>query len=216
MILIKWCNDNQGFISAILSVLSILLAFISLLISLKISQRQRKNDYELALRQEDLQKRQIKLDTYPYRVDCFETLCRLKGFTESSRKLLTAAKIEENTPEQIQQMFKILHKKIDDSGTDVILKLIEGENIFQVSAWKNLKQIRKYYDRICFSFSLLASLDKGFFSSEEKPVVKKERASMIIDDLRNLDELLLSTILAVGPDLSISDLDQYAGIYNRS
>ena len=168
------------------------------------------------MRQEDLQKRQIKLDTYPYRVDCFETLCRLKEFTESSRKLLTASKIEENTPEQIQQMFEILHKKIDDSGTDVILKLIEGENIFQVSEWKKLKQIRKYYDRICFSFSLLASLDKGFFFAEEKSIVKKERAGMIIDDLRNLDELLLSTILAVGPDLSISDLDQYAGIYNKS
>ena len=216
MSFIKWCNDNQGFVSALLSMLSILLACISLLASLYISRRQRKADYELAVRQEDLQKRQIKIDTYPYRVECFETLCRLKEFAESSRKLLNEAKIEEKNPAQIQQIFSILHKKIDDSGSDVILRLIEGENVFQVSEWKKLKDIRKYYDRICFSFSLLASLDKDFFPAEEKAVVKKERADMIIDDLRKLDELLLSTILAVGPDLSISDLAQYAGIYNKS
>lgn len=140
----------------------------------------------------------------------------MKEFAESSRKLLNEAKIEEKNPAQIQQIFSILHKKINYSGSDVILRLIEGENVFQVSEWKKLKDIRKYYDRICFSFSLLASLDKDFFSAEEKAVVKKERADMIIDDLRKLDELLLSTILAVGPDLSISDLAQYAGIYNKS
>lgn len=215
MSFINWCNDNEGFVSALLSMLSILLACISLLISLQISRRQRKNDHELALRQEDLQKRQIKLDTYPYRVDCFETLCKLKEFTESSRKFLDGMKIEEKTPLQIKQIYSILHKKIDDSGTDVILKLIEGENVFQVSEWKKLKEIRKYYDRICFSFSLLSALDKDFLSEEEKSAVKKERASMIKDDVRKLDELLLSTILAVGPDLCISDLDQYPGIYNK-
>lgn len=64
--MISWCNENQGFVSALLALSSVFVAIIALFISIKTSKKQNKI-------QIDLQARQLKLDTFQLRYECWES-----------------------------------------------------------------------------------------------------------------------------------------------
>ncbi|MCR4718258.1 MAG: hypothetical protein K5768_01345 [Firmicutes bacterium] len=84
--LIEWCNSNQGFLSAVLSILTVSVSLIVMWCSNRnaatILKKQQKQEKEIELRQEDMQRRQIKVDTYPYRLECWKTLYRIKDVVE--------------------------------------------------------------------------------------------------------------------------------------
>ncbi|WP_416862684.1 hypothetical protein, partial [Helicobacter ganmani] len=63
---LAFCNDNQGFVSAILALCSVWVAIIALFISIRTSRKQNKI-------QIDLQARQLKLDTFQLRYECWES-----------------------------------------------------------------------------------------------------------------------------------------------
>ncbi len=68
--MISWCNENQGFVSALLALSSVLVAIIALFISIKTSKKQNKI-------QIDLQARQLRLDSYNLRYECWRRLNNL-------------------------------------------------------------------------------------------------------------------------------------------
>lgn len=96
---IKWSNENQGFISALLAIFSLLVSVVAIIISIITAQKQRKDQLVIAKRQELIQKRQIKVDSYPYRFECWRVLTFLKTVSEGISFTSAVANFHSKSPE---------------------------------------------------------------------------------------------------------------------
>lgn len=139
---IEWCNNNQGFTSIILSVvtfgITLYVMYKSNDNSKKISEKQAELEKNIALRQEDMQRRQIKVDTYPYRVDCWEKLYMLREETEI---LKTAFQVETFSNLSIREISGKL-QPFYTTYKESVIALNRARNIFPVSSCGKIDYIK--------------------------------------------------------------------------
>ena len=204
--IIEWCNSNQGFVSAILATVSLLISSIAIVISFATARRQRTDQLLIAQRQEDLQKRQIKVDAYPYRIECWKVLIYLKKFTEGIKSMSRITDFHEKSPSQLISVYQILTKNIPCSSSEILIALMQAQTAVPQNTWLSLERIKKLYDEVAASFSFLEIHDKKILTQEEMNDAKTERVNIILSKSRELDEVLFRTIQLIYNDLCIGDL----------
>lgn len=202
----NWCNVNQGFLSAILASASLIISSVAIVISLVTSRKQRKDQISIAKRQEDLQKRQIKVDAYPYRIECWKVLIYLKMITEGLKNMSKAINFHEKSPAQLIDVYHILIKNIPYSSSEIIIALMQAQTSVPQNTWLSLERIKKLYDEVVASFIFLEIHDKKILTEEEMKEVKIERVNIILSNGRELDKVLFHTIQLINTDLCIGDL----------
>lgn len=130
---INWCNNNQGFSSMILSVIT---AIISLYVmwktnknSKELSKKQLESETHIAMCQDELQRWQIKIATYPYRIDCWEDLHNLKEETEILKTAFSIIDYSELSYSEIAQRLT----PMDTLYKTSLLSLVRFLNLFPIN-----------------------------------------------------------------------------------
>jgi len=214
---IEWCNNNQGFTSIILSVITIGITLYVMCKSndnsKKISEKQAELEKTIALRQEDMQRRQIKVDTYPYRVDCWEKLYMLREETEI---LKTAFELDAFSDLSISEISKKL-QPFYSTYKESIMALNQARNIFPVSSREKIDYIKLCVEKnnsIICKFRIYNDI----LTAEKKKVKEEEKKHDILQFSKGLNIIsreLSEVLRLVDKDLCIADLHLWKGIYDK-
>lgn len=211
MWLISWCNSNQGFSSMILSIITAVISLYTLYKTNKkseeLSKKQMQLEKNIAVRQDELQRWQIKIDTYPYRIECWKTLFELREKTEIVKMAFSIIDFSELSYGDIMRRLK----SIDSLYKEGITVLMQFANLFSQNLEEDiliLKMCVTTNREIIGKFAVLSDcLTKG--EEQNRTKEKKDDIAKFSKGLNIISEKLTAILGAVEKDLQIGEL--YAG-----
>lgn len=206
--IINWCNTNEGFLSLALSVITL---FISLYIMYKsnktskvIAKKQTEFEKEMSLRQEELQRRQIKVDTYPYRLDCWNKLYLLKEQTEVLKTAFQVVKFSELSFPEISRRLQ----SFENTYKECVLVLNQARSIFSADAWGKLELIKACAinnNNVIAKFKMYNEILTED-EKKDKDEEKEHDISQFSKGLNIISRELQDVLTSVEADMCISDL----------
>lgn len=201
------------YIALITSGLGVVVSFIAIQVakkvSIQIAEQQLKLESEIERRQEDLEKRQIKIALYEHRLKYWDVAKDIYLFLEWYLDFMDKTNYKEKTNEEIYNEYLLLRK---GKLKDVTIRLKEAEFVFPPDLWYKLQETAKSIDDIFTNFEHFQLLDGKIATDEE---VRKNFDQNItrkyIYETECITEDLLRTMEIY---LTISDLDVWEGIYS--
>lgn len=170
---IAWFNNNEGVVAAFSGLASVFVASVAIWYSIRANKKQKELQIEL-------QKRQIKLDSYNIKIEYLKRIKGLKKF------IFSIVAINENFnddkfPEIIYQYKQILVKLDSSIDFNELLLIIDCNDEIK----QQIDCIQKCYEAFSHDFKKLC----------ESIVIQKYRNGMAITVTNNIDEKLLYSIL---------------------
>lgn len=214
---IQWCNDNEGFVSMLLSAITVLISLYVMYKSndnsKKISEKQAELEKNIALRQEDMQRRQIKVDTYPYRLECWECLYRLKDDMEMLKTLFDTVNVYKLSFSDLSRRYK----KLKINAVDTLLKLETSKNVFPVDTWRKIDKLKCAFLKIDNNFNIFQMFSEILTEKEqqEREKEKKELLQTVSAEIVSMLKVSSEVLRLVEGDLCIADLHSWKGIYDK-
>jgi hypothetical protein len=203
---IRWCNNNQGFVSALLAISSLLVSMVAIVISIVTAQKQRKDQLLIAKRQEVVQKRQIKVDSYPYRYECWRVLTFLKEISEGINYTAKVADFYSKSPAQLITIFEILMNAIPNTSSELLMLLLQNKAAISRDLWADINEVHKLFDSISSAFNYLKIYDKNLLNDEELNQLKNESIRTILMSNGALNTRLTQVMKSLDEELYIGDL----------
>lgn len=210
---INWCNNNQGFLAALSAITTFPVSIIAIIVSIIVMIKTNKQDKQIELRQEDIQRRQLKVDTYPYRLECWKTLINLETLIDMISIMLNLHSFKEKSFINIFDSYQKLLVNSELTQRQVTLCLRQAETVFPVESWNKIKSIKSNFIKMDNAFAEFKFLDE-YLSEGEKGDRKKHNVKIITECVKTLKAEIKSTISLVDIDLCIADLHSVRGIYN--
>jgi len=214
---ISWCNDNQGFLSLVLSVITVLISLYIMYKSNKtskvIAKKQTEFEKEMSLRQEDLQRRQIKVDTYPYRLDCWKKLYLLKEETEILKTAFQVVKFSELSLTEISERLKSFEK----TYKECVLVLNQSRSIFSADTWGKLELIKACViknNNIIAKFKMYNEILTED-EKKDKDEEKEHDISQFSKGLNIISRELQDVLTSVEADMCIADLHTCKVLFDK-
>ncbi|WP_461810480.1 hypothetical protein, partial [Faecalimonas sp.] len=110
---IKWCNDNEGFLSMVLSIITVIISLFIMWKSnkntLKISEKQMELESKIAFRQEKIQQNQIKVYTYIHKIEYIKVLYDLKQAIELFYAVCDVGNLDKDNFDKLFQRYNKLN-----------------------------------------------------------------------------------------------------------
>lgn len=190
-------------------IISAVAVFVAAKTSKQIAEQQLKLESEIERRQEDLEKRQIKIALYEHRLKYWDVAKDIYLFLKWYLDFMDKTNYKEKTNEEIYNEYLLLRK---GKLKDVTIRLKEAEFVFPPDLWYKLQEMAKRIDDIFTNFEHFQLLDGKIATDEE---VRKNFDQNItrkyIYETECITEDLLRTMEIY---LTISDLDVWEGIYS--
>lgn len=190
-------------------IISAVAVFVAAKIPKQIAEQQLKLESEIERRQEDLEKRQIKIALYEHRLKYWNVAKDIYLFLKWYLDFMDKTDYKEKTNEEIYNEYLLLRK---GKLKDVTIHLKEAEFVFPPDLWYKLQETAKSIDDIFTNFEHFQLLDGKIATDEE---VRKNFDQNItrkyIYETECITEDLLRTMEIY---LTISDLDVWEGIYS--
>lgn len=208
MYLISWCNDNQGFISMILSIVTVIISLHTLHKTNKkseeLSTRQLELEKNIAVRQDELQRWQIKIGTYPYRIECWKTLFELREKTETVKMAFSVKDFSELSYGDIMCRLNLINTLYKES----ISALIQFTNLFSESFEEDILILKMCIIKNTGIIGKFGVLSECLSKEEEQNRIKekKDDIAKFSKGLNIIDEKLTSILGAAEKDLQIGEL----------
>ncbi|MFR8710954.1 MAG: hypothetical protein ACLVEN_01815 [Anaerotignum lactatifermentans] len=201
------------YIQLVATVTSIIISAIAVFVAVKIpkqiAEQQLKLESKIELRQEDLERRQIKISLYEHRLKYWNVAKDIYFFLKSYLDFMDKTNYKEKTNKQIYEEYLLLKQ---ERLKDTIISLKEAEFVFPPDLWCKLQEIAKRIDNICYLFEYFQLSDRKIATDKE---VRKNFDQNITRDYiyetNCITEELLRTMEVY---LTISDLDVWEGIYS--
>lgn len=187
-----------------IDILSIIISFLSAIISgiaIVFAVRVPK---QIAIRQEELQKRQIKVETYAYKLEYVKILYDLKQNMGLLQVIFSIKNLSNDSFSKLYYRYSTL----SISYSDIIVNLEQAKNIFTSDSTKFLDDIKRYFTTVNELFSKFKIYGDVLTNDEQK-----EREKEKVTDLKEL-KLAVSCILydletvipIINDDIRISDI----------
>lgn len=211
MCVISWCNSNQGFISMILSIVTVIISLYTLHKTNKkseeLSKRQLELEKNIAVRQDELQRWQIKIDTYPYRIECWKTLFELREKTETVKMAFSVIDFSELSYGDIMRRLNL----IDTLYKESISALIQFTNLFSENLEEDISILKMCVIKNSEIIGKFGVLSDCLTKDEEQSRIeeKKDDIAKFSKGLNIISEKLTAILGAAAKDLQIGEL--YAG-----
>ncbi len=197
MNIILWCNQNQGFLSMILSIVTICVSLYVMYRSNKnnkiISERTNQIEKNIALRQETLQTYQLKIDIFQYKIEVLRCLEDLRNKMESLKDLF------ELIPTLKNNSFDNLYQRYQNNPLDkniIIEKINQGKLLFPKELSPLFNDTVKYFSNINNAFLRFKFLSESLTQDEQNKLQQKKEDDIKIiynsskDILYDLNKLI--------------------------
>lgn len=200
------------YIALIISGISVIVSGIAIWFAIRvpkqIAEQQIKLESEIELRQEDLQRREIKIALYEHRLKYWNVVRDIKFFLESYLDFLKIANYPEKTNQQIYSVYLLDKEKLENVTT----YLKEAEFVFPPDLWNKLQETATRIDKICYYFSRFQLAERKILTDEE--VRKNFDQNITKEYIYKTDCITEDLLRSMEIYLVISDLDIWEGIYS--
>jgi hypothetical protein len=206
LMLFNW-EIISGVVSIIEVIISSLLTFIIIKQTYKLNKMQNAMEEKLNYQQSLLQKRQIKIDTFPYKRELYLNLFKVLEFSNFLTETLFKLDISNKSAADIYQIYKVAEENYLGDSIEIVGSLRESEYILPLNISSTVVVINKTFDNICARFMVLGTLSKAL-TNEELQKTKTLNIDSIKEGclLINSRVPFLQSIMA--KELDISTLDR--------
>lgn len=208
--IIEWCNDNDGFLSLILAAVAVVISLFTMWRSNRtaniISEKQMDLEKKIALREDQIQKRQMKIATFTYKLDFIKVLYKLQADIEMISLICQIPDLNKKSYFEIYDRYS----KIQIVSDDYKGSLEQAKNIFTRDSHKFFDDIIKYFHIVTNLFSKFGVYSR-ILTEDEQMRLQAEKES----DIDKIKEAVSSTLYdlqklmpIVNKDTNISDIEK--------
>lgn len=208
MCLISWCNSNQGFSSMFLSIITAVISLYTLYKTNKkseeLSKKQMQLEKNIAVRQDELQCWQIKIDAYPYRIECWKTLFELREKTETVKMVFSITDFSKLSYSDITRRLK----SIDTLYKEGVTALMQFANLFSENFEEDILMLKMCVTTNLEIIGKFGVLSDCLTKEEEQSRIKEKKSDIakFSKGLNIISEKLTAILGAVEKDLQIGKL----------
>ena len=202
------CSD---WIAIVDVVITAILTAIIIFQTHKLNKKQLDFERRVSQRDEDLQKRQIQIDTFPYKREIYESVFSIFECCNYLKILSEKVDLNSRTGKELTEIFSLICKQYVPDTKAVLWSLREAEYILPESLSNPILEIRKCFDRICSNYNCLGTIESILTSLELQqtfPETKKGNLDAALLDC----EMILSNVRfiesALPKELKIAGLNR--------
>lgn len=184
-------------LSVVISSISVVVSGVAIWFAIRVPK-------EIALRQEEIQRRQIRVQTYVYKIEYLRTFYKLKDDMQALQSVFVFINLGKENFHRAYERYS----KLNIQRTEIMMALQQSKSVFTAKSWVFLDRIRnefKVIDDTYRGFNLYASI----MTETEQREREEERKS----GLRNIQATLslithnLDCLLKIlNEDIAISDI----------
>ena len=174
----------------------------TVLTAIIIRQTNRLNKQQLAFERDnhqralDLQKRQIQIETFPYKREIYSNVFAIFECCHFLKDLSTKIDLTQKTGKELSDMFSLTCK---------------AEYILPANIAIPVLEIRSCFDKVCANFNCLASIESILTSDELQTLFQGIKEDNVYSALSNCDKILsyVSYIESIMPvEINIANLNR--------
>ena len=164
MNIIQCLTINENWITICISFLSLVISSILTFLIIKqtknLNKQQIQIEEKINLKQIEMQKRQIRIDSYPYKREIYCSVFTVLELCHQLQHLLKSVNLQSKDPAQIFEFFNILQEQYVPDTKKALWSMREAEYVLPKNISSTVIDIRKNYDSMCTHFTAPASIAK--------------------------------------------------------
>lgn len=188
MSFIQWIECNEQWISLCIAILSLLVNTIltGFIIwqTKRLNQNQQELEKSISNQQIELQKRQIQIDSYPYKREIYTNVFQVLALCDQLKNITETVDLNDLSPEQIFEVFSLLQEQYVPDRKQTLWILREAEYVLSSQIAHVVLDIRDNYDTMCTHFIVIntfSKLDAEFVNGYAKELTKSYNIEKIVE-----------------------------------
>lgn len=170
--LIQWLIVNDKWVTICISFLSLVISSILTYLIIKqthkLNKQQMQIEENINFKQLEMQKRQICIDSYPYKREIYCYVFAVLELCHQLQELYKTINFHSKDPVQLLEIFKSLQEQYVPDTKKALWSMREAEYVLPKNISLSVIDIRKNYDSMCVHFTIPASVAKALTPSEIK------------------------------------------------
>lgn len=215
MNIIQWLSFNEKLITICISFLSLMVSSILTFLIIKqtktLNNQQMQIEENLNLKQIEMQKRQIRVDSYPYKREIYCYVFAVLELCHQLQDLIKSVNLKSKDPAQLLEFFKILQEQYVPDTQKALWGMREAEYVLPKNISLAVIDIRKNYDSMCAHFTAPASVAKVLTPYEMETQIDEIKQHNIDEAIACCNKIVKHTsfIESIMPsELDISELSK--------
>lgn len=215
MSVITWLSENELWLSILISSLSVfftlLLTVMIIIQTWKLNNKQIEFDLLIHSKQAELQKREIRLNSYPYKREIYSFVFSVLELCEQFEEISRSVDFHSKTPEQLHEILIIFQNQYVPDTRKALWSMREAEYVLPRNISTIVTYIRRDYDSMCSNLMALVSISKMMAQNELEKQFKEVMKSNIEEALNccrriNAHKQFIEAIMP--EELNISELSR--------
>lgn len=212
---VQWIVVNEKLISISIAFLSLvitsILTFLIIKQTKKLNRQQLEIEESINLKQIEMQKRQICVDSYPYKREIYCHVFAVLELCHQMQDLLKSVNLYSKNSTEILEFFNILQEQYVPESKKALWSMREAEYVLPENISQAVIDIRKNYDSMCSHFTAPASISKVLTPHEMETQIEEIKRHNIYEAIECCNKIIKHTsfIESVMPsELNISNLSK--------
>lgn len=212
---VQWIVINEKLISICIAftslVITSLLTFLIIKQTKKLNRQQLEIEESINHKQIEMQKRQICVDSYPYKREIYCHVFAVLELCHQMQDLLKSVNLYSKNSTEILEFFNILQEQYVPESKKALWSMREAEYVLPENISLAVIDIRKNYDSMCAHFTAPASISKVLTTQEMETQIEEIKRHNIDEAIECCNKIVKHTsfIESVMPsELNISKLSK--------
>ena len=188
--IISWITENEVWLTVIISFASLIATIVLTVLIIrqtkKLNEKQSKMEETINEQQIILQKRQLSVDTFPYKREIYSYVYSIFEMCEAINTTVKNERLYDYDYDQVNDYFSIIKDQYVPNMRKTIWCLRESEYILPDDISGTVLRIMNEFNEMCFCFQSLKVIKK-LATEQELDEIKKQH---IDDGLRMCKEIL--------------------------
>ena len=209
--MIGWLSTNENWLSLIVAFLSLIITSVLTIAIIvqtsKLAKKQAKQELVITKQQENLQKHQIKIDTFEYKNRIYHAVYRVFQMTGEIETIYQKIDLSSKSMIQLNQLFETYREQLRIDTSETLWLFKQSEYVLSSHIFSTIEDIATNFDELTgdiAKFKLFATI----LTEEEIEIEKNNLLSDILLRSKRINSYVMYINAIMPEELNISRLDK--------